>query len=63
MKKLIITNGTQYIQETESDYCLTTDINKANNFRWYWLFISKKIILEGIRNRFGNQYSYKYIGG
>lgn len=58
MKKLVIRRGGLYIAEEELDYSVTIDINKAKNFKWMWLWASKKDILTGINNRFRDQGSF-----
>lgn len=69
MKKLVITDGVNYVKEDSSmneglgAYTVTQNISEAKNFRWYWLIVSKKLVLNGIKSIFGNQYDYKLIGG
>jgi len=55
---LLIQRDKEYIAEGNNDYFLTQNINKARDFKWVWLFISKKTVLEGINSRFGNGFQY-----
>jgi hypothetical protein len=69
LKKVVITNGKFYIGENKTskdgqrEYCVTSKIEEAKLFNFYWLIASKRTWLKGIRNLFGNEYNFAKIGG
>jgi hypothetical protein len=61
MKKLVINSGKAYVMENKEDYNLTDSYEHAKDFRWCWLWFSKKTFLKGINKRFGSGWEFKWM--
>lgn len=55
---LLIRRNGEYVEERDDQYFLTKDISKAKDFNWAKFWFGKKVVLEGIVNKFGNGFQY-----